>query len=455
MTESFFFARFTSSSFVKSYFMQLIDCSFVTVQPIGSSFFFIVKNTMFILNVIIVLFYVAVIAITTKYIIGNDLARSFLDKVMYMPTAPVYIISGSVGLLLCLAYCVYYREFNNIRNKTINYLYSLLEVVISVILIFLIYLSYNGIILFVFCDCMYHLKKGLKYQVLLVALGLIYLLANYEIVTYFYPLVNIEEYFLVYDASIRNCLIIIKRLLEGFNIIFMIIYILKQIQENEYINKKLSMVAMINKKMQKYVIVTEKFGEKNERKRLARELHDTIGHALAGMAVGVDACITMIDKNPQLAKAQLKIISKAIRKGMKDVRNSLNKMRPDFLQQYRLKEAIEKMKEEISDVTDLKINLNYQIDETGFDTKIEDILFRVIQESITNSIRHGLATVVDIDIYKENNLLCLKIKDNGKGCKAINYGFGLKQMVERVSQIRGDINFYSENGFTTEIKIPL
>lgn len=422
-------------------------------------FFFIVKNTMFILNVIIVLFYVAVIAITTKYIIGNDLARSFLDKVMYMPTAPVYIISGSVGLLLCLAYCVYYREFNNIRNKTINYLYSLLEVVISVILIFLIYLSYNGIILFVFCDCMYHLKKGLKYQVLLVALGLIYLLANYEIVTYFYPLVNIEEYFLVYDASIRNCLIIIKRLLEGFNIIlfiiFMIIYILKQIQENEYISKKLSMVAMINKKMQKYVIVTEKFGEKNERKRLARELHDTIGHALAGMAVGVDACITMIDKNPQLAKAQLKIISKAIRKGMKDVRNSLNKMRPDFLQQYRLKEAIEKMKEEISDVTDLKINLNYQIDETGFDTKIEDILFRVIQESITNSIRHGLATVVDIDIYKENNLLCLKIKDNGKGCKAINYGFGLKQMLERVSQIRGDINFYSENGFTTEIKIPL
>ena len=422
-------------------------------------FFFIVKNTMFILNVIIVLFYVAVIAITTKYIIGNDLARSFLDKVMYMPTAPVYIISGSVGLLLCLAYCVYYREFNNIRNKTINYLYSLLEVVISVILIFLIYLSYNGIILFVFCDCMYHLKKGLKYQVLLVALGLIYLLANYEIVTYFYTLVNIEEYFLVYDASIRNCLIIIKRLLEGFNIIlfiiFMIIYILKQIQENEYINKKLSMVAMINKKMQKYVIVTEKFGEKNERKRLARELHDTIGHALAGMAVGVDACITMIDKNPQLAKAQLKIISKAIRKGMKDVRNSLNKMRPDFLQQYRLKEAIEKMKEEISNVTDLKINLNYQIDETGFDTKIEDILFRVIQESITNSIRHGLATVVDINIYKENNLLCLKIKDNGKGCKAINYGFGLKQMVERVSQIRGDINFYSENGFTTEIKIPL
>ena len=60
-------------------------------------FFFIVKNTMFILNVIIVLFYVAVIAITTKYIIGNDLARSFLDKVMYMPTAHITIATIAFG----------------------------------------------------------------------------------------------------------------------------------------------------------------------------------------------------------------------------------------------------------------------------------------------------------------------------------------------------------------------
>lgn len=113
---------------------------------------------------------------------------------------------------------------------------------------------------------MYHLKKGLKYQVLLVAIGLIYLLANYDIVTYFYPLVNIEEYFLVYDASIRNCLIIIKRLLEGFNIIlfiiFMIIYILKQIQENEYISKKLSMVAMINKKCKNMLLLQKNLVKK-------------------------------------------------------------------------------------------------------------------------------------------------------------------------------------------------
>ena len=73
------------------------------------------------------------------------------------------------------------------------------------------------------------------------------------------------------------------------------------------------MVAMINKKNAKICYCYGKiWWKKWNASVLARELHDTIGHALAGMAVGVDACITMIDKNPQLAKAQLKIISKAI-----------------------------------------------------------------------------------------------------------------------------------------------
>ena len=140
---------------------------------------------------------------------------------------------------------------------------------------------------------------------------------------------------------------------------------------------------------------------------------------------------------------------------MKDVRNSLNKMRPDFLQQYRLKEAIEKMKEEISNVTDLKINLNYQIDETGFDTKIEDILFRVIQESVTNAVRHGDATHIDISLYIEDNSLYLKIQDNGQGCEEIHYGFGLKQMKERLGMINGKVAYDGHHGFLTIVTIPL
>ena len=85
---------------------------------------------------------------------------------------------------------------------------------------------------------------------------------------------------------------------------------------------------------------------------------------------------------------------------------------------------------------------------------IEDMKVAV-SEACTNAIKHSDDKSVSITYTILENGLDIEIKDNGKGCKAINYGFGLKQMVERVSQIRGDINFYSENGFTTEIKIPL
>ena len=82
-------------------------------------------------------------------------------------------------------------------------------------------------------------------------------------------------------------------------------------------------------------------------------------------------------------------------------------------------------------------------------------MFRVIQESITNSLRHGGATHIEIIIYQEDYHLYLKIQDNGSGCEDIHYGFGLKQMQERVAVINGEVTYDGHNGFLTIIKIPM
>ena len=310
-----------------------------------------------------------------------------------------------------------------------------------------------------FCDCIYYLKLSRYYNIVLVFLSIIYLLANYDVFIYFCPMANMEQFFWVYDAGIRSLLMMIRTGLINLNIllfiVFMVIYIMRQLKEKEKIVKKLSFVEYINKKMQKYIDISEKIVEKNERKRLARELHDTIGHALAGMAVGVDACVAIIDKNPQIAKKQLKIISDTIRKSMVDVRNSLNKMRPNVLQENSFKEALEKMIEEFFVVTKMRVNLDYQIEDIDIGSQREDILFRIIQESITNSIRHGLSTLVKVKIYKDGNMIYVWIKDNGIGCELIKYGFGLKQMVERVEMINGKIEFKNEQGFLTKVRIPI
>ncbi|WP_329736550.1 sensor histidine kinase [Catenibacterium mitsuokai] len=90
-----------------------------------------------------------------------------------------------------------------------------------------------------------------------------------------------------------------------------------------------------------------------------------------------------------------------------------------------------------------------------FENTKEDILFRVIQESVTNAVRHGDATHIDISLYIEDNSLYLKIQDNGQGCEEIHYGFGLKQMKERLGMINGKVAYDGHHGFLTIVTIPL
>ncbi len=78
---------------------------------------------------------------------------------------------------------------------------------------------------------------------------------------------------------------------------------------------------------------------KNE-KDLAREIHDTLGHALTGIAAGIDACIAMIDLDPTATKQQLQVISKVVRERIKDVRHSLNKLRPGALEANGFKRGL-------------------------------------------------------------------------------------------------------------------
>ena len=84
----------------------------------------------------------------------------------------------------------------------------------------------------------------------------------------------------------------------------------------------------------------------------------------------------------------------------------------------------------------------------------EDIIFRIIQESITNALRHGHATEVKINMHYDKNFLHLKIKDNGIGCDDVHFGFGLTQMKERLAMINGEVHFDGHQGFLTEVTLP-
>lgn len=410
-------------------------------------------------NFFMITCYAMIFMFSTNYIIANNLSRDFLNSLNYIPENPGLIFFETLILFSCVIVLMNFFDYRVKEYPFENLLFLSIETILGFFIMKSLYFSYNGIIYLIFCDALFRFKENKYVKWLTIPLSLLLIISNYDFFNTLFPLVNADAYFEVYTSTTRGLLQVGINFLDIINllffILFLMIYIANEVQENERMTQELIMVHQVNHELENYAAVSEKIAEDKERKRLAREIHDTLGHALTGIAAGVDACIAMIDINPEATKKQLMVISKVVRQGIVDVRNSLNKLRPGALEQHGFKWAIENMIEEFTSVSDLTISLDYRLDKVDFENTKEDILFRVIQESVTNAVRHGDATHIDISLYIEDNSLYLKIQDNGQGCEEIHYGFGLKQMKERLGMINGKVAYDGHHGFLTIVTIPL
>ena len=410
-------------------------------------------------NFFMITCYAMIFMFSTNYIIANKLSRDFLSSLNYIPENPGLIFFETLILFSCVIVLMKVFDHRVKEYPFENLLFLSIETILGFVIMKSLYFSYHGIIYLIFCDALFRFKENKYVKWLTIPLSLLLIISNYDFFSTLFPLVNADAYFEVYTSTTRGLLQVGINFLDIINllffILFLMIYIANEVQENERMTQELIMVHQVNHELENYAAVSEKIAEDKERKRLAREIHDTLGHALTGIAAGVDACIAMIDINPEATKKQLMVISKVVRQGIVDVRNSLNKLRPGALEQHGFKGAIENMIEEFTSVSDLTITLDYRLDKVDFENTKEDILFRVIQESVTNAVRHGDATHIDISLYIEDNSLYLKIQDNGQGCEEIHYGFGLKQMTERLAMINGKVTYDGHHGFLTIVTIPM
>lgn len=418
-----------------------------------------IRTMMMSWNFFMIVIYAGIFMFSTNYIIVNHLSRNFLSSLNYIPTSPEIIFFKTLILYTIVLILMNFFDYRIKEYPFENLLFLSIETVIGFMIMKSFYFIYNGIIYLIICDALFRFKENKYVKWLTIPLSLLLVITNYNFFSTLFPLVNADAYLNVYTSTARRLLQVGINLLDIVNllffILFLVIYIANEVQENERMTQELIMVHQVNHELENYAAVSEKIAEDKERKRLAREIHDTLGHALTGIAAGVDACIAMIDINPQATKQQLQVISKVVRQGIVDVRNSLNKLRPGALEQHGFKGALENMIEEFTSVSDLTITLDYRLDKVDFENTKEDILFRVIQESVTNAVRHGDATHIDISLYIEDNNLYLRIQDNGQGCEEIHYGFGLKQMTERLAMINGKVAYDGHHGFLTIVTIPL
>ena len=158
---------------------------------------------------------------------------------------------------------------------------------------------------------------------------------------------------------------------------------------------------------------------------------------------------------PEITKQQLDKIRETARRGITDVRRSVKKLRPDDLEKLPFQEALMRMTKDYSESSGMEIVFDIYSWSDNLRQDQEDVIYRVIQESITNANRHGHAKKVKIIIGGDDKNLRIVIADNGQGCDDVKQGFGLKHMKERLDLLHGTINYWSDEGFIVEATIPL
>ena len=106
-------------------------------------------------------------------------------------------------------------------------------------------------------------------------------------------------------------------------------------------------------------------------------------------------------------------------------------------------------------VTDVHIHFVCHLPRLNFDKDEEEVIYRIIQEGMTNAVRHGKAHEIFISIAKQKDTLLLIIEDDGVGCTNIKPDFGLHHMQERIALLQGNIRFYGSHGFIILAEIPI
>ncbi|WP_018659518.1 sensor histidine kinase [Allofustis seminis] len=197
---------------------------------------------------------------------------------------------------------------------------------------------------------------------------------------------------------------------------------------------------------------------KEERQRIARELHDSVSQQLFAASMLLSALRENEENFPPLYQKQLEMIEQTIHESQSEMRALLLHLRPTLLDGKTLKQGIEYLLKELS--TKVPLHLNYTIEEVTLSPTIEDHLFRVVQELLSNVLRHAHANYLEVYLLHSDEQVVLRMIDDGKGFNPHEKkpgSFGLTNIQERVESIGGNMRVISfpNQGTHIEIKIPL
>ncbi|MGK7953048.1 MAG: sensor histidine kinase [Xenococcaceae cyanobacterium] len=204
-------------------------------------------------------------------------------------------------------------------------------------------------------------------------------------------------------------------------------------------------LALAHQKLREYAMLVEERATLDERNRIAREIHDSVGHALTAQTIQLNNAIAFWQIEPNKAYQFLTEAKELVTTALKEIRHSVSTLRADPLEGKSLKDALDFLIQEFSYRTKIiPLYTNYL--SVSLSKEVKLTIYRIVQEALTNIAKHSKAMEVIVNLQTFPKYLRLIIEDNGKGFnpKQNTTGFGLQGMRERVATLGGNIQISSE-----------
>jgi signal transduction histidine kinase len=198
----------------------------------------------------------------------------------------------------------------------------------------------------------------------------------------------------------------------------------------------------------------------HERERLARDLHDSLGHALVTLSVQLEAIQRLYRVDPDAASAQVDEMKAMTRSSMDALRRAIAGLRIPDLADRALRPALQALCADFAQRTGLEVSC--QIDQAADDLRpaTAEVLWRITQEALTNVEKHAQARTVDVSLQYKPNAVALRIVDDGVGlavgAESLPNRFGIRGMCERVEGLGGTLLLNGgARGTTVEARLPV
>ena len=203
--------------------------------------------------------------------------------------------------------------------------------------------------------------------------------------------------------------------------------------------------------------------QEKERERFSRDLHDGLGQTLTAARISLNIIKEQLDiPENSPAYASLKKSHSLLDQAIRDAKLIARNLTPNSLKDLGLIDTIEDMVLQTTHGTDLSIVFKHKNCEARLSDEIEVGIYRILQELINNSITHGIAKTIHLDLFQESNNLILNYKDDGKGGEleqlvSSQKGIGIKNIQTRVNSLTGELDFdiKPEKGISVKISVPM